>query len=127
MIWSSGFLFGLAVVLGGLGSVESNQASSDRRATWLAPERAFEFEIRAEENCAEAAAGALIAQLPKGERIVWRRVLANNPAVAFADGRGRWVVTLGNACSSSNAHAITVYDAAGQTIRDLGLGDRAHS
>jgi hypothetical protein len=93
----------------------------------LRPSEPSNFEIRAEENCAEAAAGALIAQLPKGERIVWRRVLANNPAVAFADGRGRWVVTLGNACSSSNAHAITVYDAAGQTIRDLGLGDRAHS
>jgi hypothetical protein len=122
MIVACVFLFSLAVVLGNPADVESTQ-STERRSTWLARDRLFEFEIRAEDNCAKAAEGALIARLPAGASIVWRRALINNPAVAFVDDGGRWVVTVGNRCSSSQAHAVTVYDAAGHMVRDLGLGD----
>jgi hypothetical protein len=122
MIVACVFLFGLAVVVGNPGDVESKQ-STERRSTWLARDRLFEFEIRAEENCAKAAEGALIARLPAGRSIVWRSVLINNPAVVFVDDQGRWVVSIGNRCSSSEAHAVTVYDAAGHMVRDLSLDD----
>lgn len=114
-------LFVLSVVLGSPSEMHSVQSSPQKRSTWTVTGRLFRFAAVAEARRAPVAEGTLSAQLPEGERLVWRRVLVNNPAVVWLDPRGRWVVTVGNACSSSDSHAIIVYGASGETLHNLDL------